>query len=146
MFSDRDEILNQINSGFLQSVGFTLRSAGMKIAGNFIYENLKYNSELTNLETDNRIEQIPRTIAIVKENERIISKHDPINRFTKMKLDSYKKVRLERIGVQDMFLQQLGKIFSVVVLIIVLSLFFIISDLWYMRIIKTYSYIFSNTS
>lgn len=129
LVSDRDEILNQINSGFLQSVGDSLlRSAGMKIAGNFIYENLKYNSELTNLETDNRIEQIPRTIAIVKENERIISKHDPINRFTKMKLDSYKKVRLERIGVQDMFLQQLGKIFSVVVLIIVLSLF-----LYYIR-------------
>ena len=89
---------------------------------------MKYNAELTKLEIDNRIEQIPRTIGIVKENERIISKHDPINRFTKMKLDSYKKIRLERIGVQDMFLQQLGKLFSVVILIIVLSIF-----LYYIR-------------
>lgn len=126
---DREEILSQLNSEIsLFEKDSLLKSAGLKIAEHFIYDNLKYNTELTKLEIDNRIEQIPRTIGIVKENERIISKHDPINRFTKMKLDSYKKVRLERIGVQDMFLQQLGKLFSVVILIIVLSLF-----LYYIR-------------
>lgn len=127
--SDRKDILNQLNSGFLRSVSDSLlKNTGLKISEHFIYDNLKYNSELTNLEIENRIEQIPRTIGIVRENERIISKHDPINRFTKMKLDSYKKVRLERIGVQDMFLQQLGKLFSVIILIIVLALF-----LYYIR-------------
>ncbi len=127
--SDRKDIVNQLNSGFLRSVSDSLlKNTGMKISEHFIYDNLKYNSELTNLEIENRIEQIPRTIGIVRENERIISKHDPINRFTKMKLDSYKKVRLERIGVQDMFLQQLGKLFSVIILVIVLALF-----LYYIR-------------
>jgi len=126
---DRAEILSQLNSEiFLFEKDSLLKTAGLKIAEHFIYDNLKYNAELTKLEIDNRIEQIPRTIGIVKENERIISKHDPINRFTKMKLDSYKKIRLERIGVQDMFLQQLGKLFSVVILIIVLSIF-----LYYIR-------------
>ncbi len=87
-----------------------------------------FNSELTNLETQNRIEQIPKTIGIVKENERIISKHDPVNRFTKMKLDSYKKIRLEKLGVRDLLLEQIGKLFTVIILIIILSLF-----LYYIR-------------
>lgn len=105
-----------------------LSSAAEKISDFFIRENLIYNSELTNLETQSRIEQIAKTIGIVKENERIISKHDPVNRFTKMKLDSYKKVRLERIGVQDLILQQIGKLFSVIILILILGMF-----LYYIR-------------
>ena len=122
--SDLSEITERINSDVSKlTKDSLLQSAIGKITGSFIFENLKYNSEATNIEIENRIQQIPRTIGIVRENERIISKHDPVNRFTKMKLDSYKKVRLERIGVQDLFLQQIGKLFSVIILIIVLSLF-----------------------
>ncbi len=90
--------------------------------------NLIYNAELSELEKQNRIEQIPKTIGIVRENERIISKHDPVNRITKMKLDSYKRVRLEKIGVQDMLLQQIGKLLTVFVLLMVLGFF-----LYYIR-------------
>ncbi|MBL8007319.1 MAG: HDIG domain-containing protein [Ignavibacteria bacterium] len=122
--SDLNEITESINSDIRElTKDSLLQSAIRKITESFIFENLKYNSEATNLEIENRIQQIPRTIGIVRENERIISKHDPVNRFTKMKLDSYKKVRLERTGVQDLFLQQIGKLFSVIILIIVLSLF-----------------------
>jgi len=121
---DREEVSGIIRLKLNEVITDSLlRTAAVKIAGSFIYENLKYNSELTNLEITNRIEKIPRTIGIVKENERVISKHDPINRFTKMKLDSYKKVRLEKIGVQDIFLQQIGKLLSIIILILVLSLF-----------------------
>lgn len=90
--------------------------------------NLIYNAELSELEKQNRIDQIPKTIGIVRENERIISKHDPVNRITKMKLDSYKRVRLEKIGVQDMLLQQIGKLLTVFVLLMVLGFF-----LYYIR-------------
>ena len=93
-----------------------------------IKPNLIYNSELSELEKQNRIEQIPKTIGIVRENERVISKHDPVNRLTKMKLDSYKRVRLEKIGVQDILLQQVGKILTVFVLLLVLIVF-----LYYIR-------------
>jgi len=105
-----------------------LLSAAGKISDRFIIENLLYNDAQTNIETQNRIEQIPKTIGIVRENERIISKHDPVNRFTKMKLDSYKKVRLEKIGVQDLILQLLGKLFTILILVVVLALF-----LYYIR-------------
>ncbi|HMS63961.1 MAG TPA: HDIG domain-containing protein [Ignavibacteria bacterium] len=129
LVSDKNEISVRLQNTYREVISDSLlRAAGVKISDHFIYENLFYNSDLTNLEIENRTQQIPKTIGIVKENERIISKHDPVNRFTKMKLDSYKKIRLERIGVQDMLLQQLGKIFSIIILIIVLGLF-----LYYIR-------------
>ncbi len=126
---DKNEIINLIKIKLNESLNDSLlvSSAG-KILEYFVRENLIYNDDLTTVETQSRIEQIPRTIGIVKENERIISKHDPVNRFTKMKLDSYKKVRLERIGVQDLLLQQLGKLFAIIILILVLSIF-----LYYIR-------------
>lgn len=121
---DRSELESQIDAQLSRVFSDSLlRSAAEKISFPQISENLIYNAELTNLETQNRIEQISKTIGIVKENERIISKHDPVNRFTKMKLDSYKKVRLEKIGVQDMLLQQIGKFFTIVILMIILGLF-----------------------
>ena len=126
---DRNDINNLLTEKFRESFKDSLlNSVAEKIAASFLTENLIYNNDLTNLEIENRIEQIARTIGIVKENERIISKHDPINRFTKMKLDSYKKIRLERIGMQDMLLQQVGKLFTIIILLIVLSLF-----LYYIR-------------
>lgn len=127
--SDKSEILNNLSSQVSGSIADSLLvSAAGKIANRLIKENLIYNDELTDIETQNRIEQIPKTIGIVRENERIISKHDPVNRFTKMKLDSYKKVRLERVGIQDLMLQKLGKLFTVLTLMIVLGIF-----LYYIR-------------
>lgn len=126
---DKIEIMKVLHDKYSQELkDSVLITAAEKIAAQFVKENLVYNNDLTNLEIQNRVEQIPRTIGIVKENERIISKHDPVNRFTKMKLDSYKKIRLERIGVQDLLLQQIGKLFTVLILIIILALF-----LYYIR-------------
>lgn len=126
---DKSEIMKMLRDRYSQEIkDSVLITAAEKIAAHFVKENLIFNNDLTNLEIQNRIEQIPRTIGIVKENERIISKHDPVNRFTKMKLDSYKKIRLERIGVQDLLLQQIGKLFTVLILMIVLTLF-----LYYIR-------------
>lgn len=100
-----------------------LTDISLQIAGNYIKENLIYNKELTDLEIQNRIEQIPKTIGIVRENERIVSKHDPITNFTKLKLDSFKKVRLENIGVQDYFKQIVGKIMTIFMLLLIFTLF-----------------------
>ncbi|HQY21342.1 MAG TPA: HDIG domain-containing protein [Ignavibacteria bacterium] len=126
---DKNEILFKYESDFKNKFSDSLLvSSALKISNKFTSENLIYNNELTEKETQSRIEQIPKTIGIVKENERIISKHDPVNRFTKMKLDSYKKVRLEKIGTQDVILQYVGKFFTVIILLIVLGFF-----LYYIR-------------
>ncbi|MFA7361502.1 MAG: HDIG domain-containing metalloprotein [Candidatus Kapaibacterium sp.] len=125
---DKVMTVSEVNQAFdkksLQSISDNnLRIVAIEIAKNLLKENLFFDEELTNLEIQNRIEQIPKTIGIVKENERIISKHEPVTVLSKQKLDSYKKVRLERIGVQDYFAQLIGKILSVIVLIVILGFY-----------------------
>lgn len=126
---DSREALNKL-TGAVSPFGTdsSMNSIYLKSLQSMLRPNLIYNSELSDLEKQNRIDQIPKTIGIVRENERIISKHDPVNRLTKMKLDSYKRVRLEKIGVQDILLQQVGKILTVFVLLLVLGVF-----LYYIR-------------
>ena len=117
----RDKINSQVQDEILRGIFFS-------VADKFLNENLIFDKSLTDLEIQNKVEQIPKTIGIVKENERIISKHDPITKNTKQKLDSYKKVRLEKAGVQDYFVQYLGKILIVLVLLTMMVLF-----LYYIR-------------
>lgn len=126
---DSRQALNKLTgAGLPFGTDSSMNSIYLKSLQSMLRPNLIYNSELSDLEKQNRIDQIPKTIGIVRENERIISKHDPVNRLTKMKLDSYKRVRLEKIGVQDILLQQVGKILTVFVLLLVLGVF-----LYYIR-------------
>jgi len=121
---DRTEITNIISErlNVLMENPF-IRGITSEIARYFIKENLIYDKNLTELETESRVDQIPKTIGIVMENERIVSKHDPITKETKLKLESFKKVRLTRIGVQDYFLQFLGKLLLVLILLFVFGIF-----------------------
>ena len=122
--SDRNEAVENILSSLPQSEkDSSVRSALTAIAESFIKPNLIFNKEFTDLIVQTKVEQIPKTVDIVRENERIVSKHDPINQVTKLKLDSYKKVRMDKFGVEDVFLQFAGKILTVVILIVILSLF-----------------------
>jgi len=121
---DREEALAYLNGFFFPLVPDSiLRTFINKTGERYIFENLTYDKNLTDLEIQSRIAQIPKTIGIVQENERIVSKHDPITKLTKLKLESYKKVRLERFGVQDFVKQYIGRILTVFILIAVLSLF-----------------------
>ncbi len=122
--SDKSHVLTDIKEKFSQILKDPeLTEIAYQIANNFIKEDLIFSKELTDLEIQNRVEQIPKTIGIVRENERIVSKHDPINNFTKLKLDSFKKVRLENIGVQDYFKQIVGKVMTIFILLLILILF-----------------------
>jgi putative nucleotidyltransferase with HDIG domain len=121
---DRSEAVNKIRETLTPLIRDNeLLGISISISNNFIKENLIFDKNLTDLEIQNRIDQIPKTIGIVKENERIISKHDPIDKNTKIKLDSYKKIRFEKEGVQDYFIQYLGKALIVSILFIMLSMF-----------------------
>lgn len=121
---DKKVILEDIKNKYTNlTKDSLLTDVAIHLANYYIKEDLIYNKELTELEIQNRIEQIPKTIGIVRENERIVSKHDPITNFTKLKLDSFKKVRLENIGVQDYFKQIVGKILTIFILLSILSLF-----------------------
>ncbi|KXK04658.1 MAG: HD superfamily membrane-associated hydrolase [Chlorobi bacterium OLB4] len=99
-----------------------------EIGRRLIQPNLKFNTDLTQVVLENRLRQVQKTSGIVRQNERIISKHDPITPEVKLKLDSYKKIRLERLGVQDFVLQFVGKSLTVLTLLSILALF-----LYYIR-------------
>ncbi len=126
---DKNELMNMMTERLRNSVKDSAYIViAKKILSAFVRENLIYNKELTDLEIQNKIEKIPNTIGIVKGNERIVSKHDPINRATKLKLDSYKKVRLEKLGVEDYFVQYVGKVLTVLILALLTAFF-----LYYIR-------------
>lgn len=126
---DKRQVEDQLKVKFSQIIKDSLfEKTILKITNFFIKVNLIYDQDLTNLEIKNRIDQIAKTIGIVRENERIVSKHDPITKVTKLKLDSYKKIRLQNIGVQDYFIQFLGKILTIFILLVILTMF-----LYYIR-------------
>jgi len=126
---DKNELMNMMTDRLRNSIKDSAYTViAKKILFAFVRENLIYNKELTDLEIQNKIEKIPNTIGIVKGNERIVSKHDPINRNTKLKLDSYKKVRLEKLGVEDYFVQYIGKVLTVLILALLTAFF-----LYYIR-------------
>lgn len=127
--NDKEEILNQTEEIIYNRIPNTqYADLARKIVKHFVTENLVFSQELTDLEIQNRIAQIPRTIGIVQENERIISKHDPINKLTKQKLESYRKIRLENMGVREIVGRNIGRVLIIIILIVISSLF-----LYYIR-------------
>lgn len=122
---DKNEAVNYFTGLIYPALRDTNLKMFVSAAGyRYIPENLIFDKSLTDLEIQSRIDQIPKTIGIVQENERIISKHDPISRVTKLKLESYKKIRMERLGVQDFVKQYIGRILTVVILISILAIFY----------------------
>lgn len=127
--SDKHEILKEMEEILSNRISNTQYvEISKKIVEHFVIENLIFSQELTDLEIQNRIDQIPKTIGIVQENERIVSKHDPITKLTKQKLMSYKKIRLENMGVKEIVSRNLGRILIITILVVILSLF-----LYYIR-------------
>lgn len=95
----------------------------LKIAGRFIYPDFIYNKEETDKILSSVTDAVPRTFGLVRENERIVSKHDPINEATKLKLDSYYKIRNEQMGGRDFWVQQGGRFLFVALMLFLLGIF-----------------------
>jgi len=98
-------------------------SVALKIARLFVYPDYIYNKEETDKLMAAVSEVVPKTLGIVKENERIVSKHEPINELTRLKLESYKRVRNEQMESEDFYMQQAGRIILVLTLIALLIIF-----------------------
>ena len=85
--------------------------------------NLIFDHVQTQREIGAAIDLVPRTVGFVKENERIISKHDRITGEIKLKLDSLEKAMRERTGTTDIILQFAGKFVFVFVVIGILTIY-----------------------
>ncbi len=67
-----------------------------KILAAVVRPNLVLNEEATNEAIQAAEESVPRTLGIVEENERVVSKGDRITELTRLKLDSFRRARAER--------------------------------------------------
>ncbi len=85
--------------------------------------NLLYNRSQTQREIDAAVELVPRTVGLVKENERIIGRHDRITSEIKLKLDSLERALRQRTGTTDLIFQFLGRLLMVIVIVGLLTIY-----------------------
>ncbi len=88
-----------------------------------VLPNLTYNRSQTQREINAAVELVPKTVGFVKENERIIGKHDKITNEIKLKLDSLEKALRERTGAASMLLQFGGKFLMMLIIIGLLCIY-----------------------
>jgi putative nucleotidyltransferase with HDIG domain len=123
---DTSEVRNILRSRFKNYFKSPdVADIALKIAGHFVYPDLRFNQAETDKLVSAVVEAIPKTIGIVKENERIVSKHEPINEMTRLKLESYKRVRSEQMGSRDYWTQQFGRFLFAAILIALIAIFLI---------------------
>ncbi|MBI5647930.1 MAG: HDIG domain-containing protein [Ignavibacteriae bacterium] len=71
--------------------------------------NIVHNPRRSQVALQAATAAVPRTDGIVKQNERIVSRHERITPAIKAKLDSYQRARIERAGEVNTLLQVLGR-------------------------------------
>ena len=101
-------------------------SIGLEIARSVLTPNLMFDQSATNIATQNAIDNVPRTIGFVSENERIISKHDRITEEIKLKLDSFRRAKVERGTNSDNWKHWLGVLLHVAVILGLFALYLFI--------------------
>ncbi len=116
-----EKILNNDFSSYYKSL--EIAGVSYKIARLYIYPDYIYNEAETQKILAAVTDAVPKTFGLVRENERIVSKHEPINSATMLKLESYKRIRSEQMGSQDFYLQQLGRFLFVSLMIFLLAIF-----------------------
>ncbi len=119
--NEADMALKTDFSGYFREEN--IASVALKIAKQFVVPDFRFDKAETGKITNAVIQSVPKTLGIVKENERIVSKHEQINELTKLKLDSYKRVRSEQMGSNDFYSQQAGRFLFVSVMIALLAIF-----------------------
>ena len=126
---DQVETISDLSQQLNQAVGVLLQgdsAEGQTIATAVtaqILPNLSYNRGQTDREIKAAVDLVPRTIGFVKENERIVSKHDRITEDIKLRLDSLERAFRERSGDADAILQFAGKFLIIFVIIGLFSIY-----------------------
>jgi len=109
------------------NVSDELKKIITEYGSHFLLPNILFNESLTKELIEQTRKTISRFTGIVNENERIVAKHDRISEETKLKIDSYRNAKGERLGEDGFIFQMLGKFihvsFILTLLLIYLYLF-----------------------
>ncbi|QQS36316.1 MAG: HDIG domain-containing protein [Ignavibacteriales bacterium] len=95
----------------------------IEYAVHFIVPNIVFNEQLTNEEIEQAKANVSQYSGIVNENERIVAKHDRVTKDTRLKIESYKRAKGEKIGEEGFVLQLVGKFIHVSFLISLLTIY-----------------------
>ena len=109
-FYDHADVVAQLETRLLQFYGGDNDTVSLayKIAVMHVAPNVKFSEEATTQSIATAVDAIPRTLGFVQENERIVSKHERITPETRLKLESLRRVKVERGPASDSALQLLG--------------------------------------
>lgn len=94
-----------------------IEKAVLEYALHFVFPNIIYSQQLTQEEIIQAQNAVSKYSGIVNENERIVAKHDRITKDVKLKIDSYREAKGERIGSEGILLQMVGKFLHISFLI-----------------------------
>ncbi len=100
-----------------------IESALIEYVDHFIFPTLVYSKTLTDELIQQSKNNVSKTSGIVNENERIVGKHDRITKEIKLKIDSYKAAKGEKIGAVEMYLQLVGKFLHISFLLSLLIIY-----------------------
>lgn len=100
-----------------------IKEALIEFTIHFVYPNIVYNEEATNLEIEQAKNNVSKYAGIVNENERVIAKHDRITKQVKLKIESYKEAKGESIGSEGIILQLIGKFLHIAFFITILAIY-----------------------
>lgn len=100
-----------------------IKEALIEFTVHFVYPNIVYNEDATNLEIEQAKNNVSKYAGIVNENERVIAKHDRITKQVKLKIESYKEAKGESIGSEGIILQFIGKFLHISFFITILAIY-----------------------
>ena len=100
-----------------------IESTLIEYVDHFIFPTLVYSQSLTDELIQQAKNNVSKTSGIVNENEKIVGKHDRITKEIKLKIDSYKAAKGEKIGTVEMYLQMLGKFLHISLLLTLLIIY-----------------------
>jgi membrane-associated HD superfamily phosphohydrolase len=118
-FYDHADVVSRLETTFLQFYkgdNDTL-SLAYKIAVMHVAPNVKFSEEATAQSVATAVDAVPRTIGFVQENERIVSKHERITPEIRLKLESLRRIKVERGPASDSTLQLFGTMLHATILV-----------------------------
>jgi cyclic-di-AMP phosphodiesterase PgpH len=121
---DPDDAKSRIED-ILSSGSYTddIQSALDEYISHFIFPNLIYKPDLTKEEIDQAKSNVSKYSGIVNENERIIGKHERVTKEAKLKIESYKIAKGEKLGGEGFTLQFLGKFLHIAFLLALITIY-----------------------
>jgi len=109
----------------IERIGFSdnIENALIEYSAHFISPDIVFNPKLTQQEIGQAQDNVLKYTGIVTENERIIAKHDRVTKEAKLKIESYKEAKSEKIGEEGYLLQLIGKFLHIAFLLSLITIY-----------------------